>query len=198
MSEPRYPTLDEFWRRLELRETEADLRDELRTRTLRESRHVTRVGSEATVIAVAERILPGDVPPRALAVFLDESFDKQAGRSDEKSGSMPRGDLIPLGFRLLDEEAVRKSGRKFGELVPDQQDQLLSDAEEGKLKGPERFDSSVWFRRVRESIITAFGSDPRGMVQMGFPGPSYKPGHLWLDRPTTEARAARRSGYMKL
>ena len=198
MSEPRYPTIDEFWQRLELRETEADLRDELRSRTLRESRNVSRVGSEATVVAVAERILPGHVPAKALAVFLDESFDKQAGRADEKSGLMPRGDLVPLGFRLLDEESVRRFGRKFGELEPNQQDDLLGEVEQGKLKGPERFDSSTWFRRVRESIITAFGSDPRGMVQMGFPGPSYKPGHLWLDRPTTEARAARRSGYMKL
>jgi hypothetical protein len=198
MTNSRYPTYDEFWKRLELREVEADLRDELRSRTLRERRHISRVGPQATVIAVAERILPGDVPARALAVFLDESFDKQAGRADEKSGVMPRGELIPAGFRLIDEESRKRFGRKFAELTADQQDELLTAAEEGKLEGPDRFDSGAWFRRVRESIITAFGSDPRGMVQMGFPGPSFKPGHLWLDRPATEARAARRSGYMKL
>jgi hypothetical protein len=194
----RYPTYEEFWKRLELREVEADLRDELRSRTLREKRHISRAGAEATVIAVAERILPGDVPARALAVFLDESFDKQAGRADEKTGVMPRSELIPTGFRLIDEESQKQFGAKFAEVSAARQDELLSAAEERKIKGPERFDSGVWFRKVRESIITAFGSDPRGMVQMGFPGPSFKPGHLWLDRPTTEARAARRSGYMKL
>jgi hypothetical protein len=35
-------------------------------------------------------------------------------------------------------------------------------------------------------------------VQMGFPGPSYKPGHVWLDRAETRARTQRKPGYLRL
>jgi hypothetical protein len=48
---------------------------------------VERVGSEPTVVAVLERLLPGSVPARALAAFIDEAFDQQLGRGDERSGS---------------------------------------------------------------------------------------------------------------
>jgi len=35
-------------------------------------------------------------------------------------------------------------------------------------------------------------------VFMGYPGPSYKPGHVWLDEGEVAARAARRKGYLRL
>ena len=77
MPDERYPTLDEFWNRLDKRKAERDLRDELRRRTDRESGVVARVGSPETVVAVVARILPGTpVPPEALAVFVDEMFDR--------------------------------------------------------------------------------------------------------------------------
>ena len=193
-----YPTFDEFFERLEVRKVQTDLRDELRSRVTRERGSVHRVGSEATVVAVASRILPGDVPPKALAVFLDQTFDKQMGRSDEKRGLMPRAELVPTGFRLIDEEAIRRHGTPFAELAPDRQDTLLGESEKGSLKGPEGFDSAAWFNRVRESFLLAFGSDPRGMVQMGFPGPSYQPGHVWLDPGEVKARTARKRGYLEL
>jgi hypothetical protein len=47
-------------------------------------------------------------------------------------------------------------------------------------------------------LFLAYGSDPRGMVEMGFPGPSYQSGHLWLDEGEVAARAARRRGYRVL
>jgi hypothetical protein len=33
---------------------------------------------------------------------------------------------------------------------------------------------------------------------MGYPGPSYKPGHVWLDRGEVQARTKRRRGYLEL
>src|SRR5687768_4932784 len=103
--ESRYPTLEEFWRRLEIRDVEPDLRDALRARASPEAGRVERVGVEATVVTVAALLLPGDVPAQALAVFLDHMFDRPFGRADDRAGLMPREDLIPAGFALLDVEA---------------------------------------------------------------------------------------------
>jgi hypothetical protein len=194
MPEPRYPTLEEFWKRLEARDTEHDLRAKLDGRTRREERRTPRLGDArgAVAVAVAARLLPGSaVPPEALAAFLDETFDRQLGRGDEQAGVMPTAELIPAGLDLL-------AARDFAALGPEQQDALLEQAERGKLQGGERFDSSAWFKRIRGKLLLGYGSDPRGMVEMGFPGPSYKPGHIWLDRGEVAARAKRKPGYLRL
>jgi Gluconate 2-dehydrogenase subunit 3 len=194
MPEPRYPTLDEFWERLEVRDTEPDLRAELDGRTRREERSTPRLGDArgAVAVAVAARLLPGSaVPPEALAAFLDETFDRQLGRGDEQAGVMPTPELIPAGLDLL-------AARGFAALAAEQQDALLEQAERGELDGGERFDSSAWFKRIRGKLLLGYGSDPRGMVEMGFPGPSYKPGHIWLDRGEVAARAKRKPGYLRL
>jgi Gluconate 2-dehydrogenase subunit 3 len=194
MPDARYPTLDEFWKRLEIRGTEPDLRAELAARTRREERGTPRLGSArgAAAAAAAARLLPGSaVPPAALAAFLDETFDRQLGRGDEKVGIMPTAELIPAGLDLLAE-------RNFTALDAEAQDALLAQAERGELDGGEGFDSSVWFNRIRGKFLLGYGSDPRGMVQMGFPGPSYKTGHIWLDRGEVAARAKRKPGYLRL
>jgi hypothetical protein len=115
------------------------------------------------------------------------------GRGDERTDVLPREQLMPLGFAILDREV----GGSFAALAPDAQDDLLSRAERGELHGTEGFDSKVWFERLRDLVLLGFGADPRGMVQMGYPGPSYKPGHLWLEQSGIDARAARKPGYLE-
>ncbi len=197
MADHRYPTLEEFWRRLEVRGVEPDLQEQLRERTRREERGVHRLPAAATV-AVMARLLPGTIPPEALASFVDEHYDRQLGRANETVGLLPRDQLIPLGFRVLDEEAGHRHGRSFSDVAPETQDELLSEAERGSLEGPEGFDASTWFRLVRFLALLALGTDPRGMVFMGYPGPSYRTGHVWLDEREIGARVRRRRGYLKL
>lgn len=193
MPEARYPTPDEFWQRLGERGVESDLVQGLRLRTTREHEGTPRLGERRgdVAAAVARRLVPGDVPPSALAAFLDWSFDRQLGRGDEQAGVLPTAELIPAGLDVLDQ-------RGFLKLADHEQDALLRSAERGELEGPERFDSSAWFKRVRGKLLLGFATDPRGMVQMGFPGPSYKPGHIWLDRGEVLARTKRRRGYLTL
>jgi len=61
VAEQRYPTVEEFWRRLEVRGVEPDLRDELRdelrARTSRERGGVRRLPA-VTTVAVVARLLP--------------------------------------------------------------------------------------------------------------------------------------------
>lgn len=197
MPEPRYPTLEEFWRRLDTRGVEPDLREQLRERARREERDIGRLPA-ATTAAVMARLLPGTVPPEALAVFVDEHFDRQLGRCNETSGLLPRDQLIPLGFTVLDDAARSGHGHAFADLSGGQQDDLLAAAERGELAGPDGFDSSMWFELVRNLALLGLGSDPRGMVVMGYPGPSYEPGHVWLDEGEVAARVARRRGYLQL
>jgi hypothetical protein len=108
---------------------------------------------------------------------------------------MPTPALLPAGLDALDREATRRHGAGFAELAGADQDALLTEAERGELAGPDRFDSQTWLRRLREKLLLGYGSDPRGMVEMGFPGPSYESGHVWLGPGEVRARALRRPGY---
>lgn len=200
MPDDRYPTAEEFWRRLERREVELDLREALRARTQREQQGTPRLGPVRGEVAkaVAARLLPGDVPADGLAAFLDWSYDRQLGRGDEADGKLPTPELIPAGLDVLDEEARTRHARGFAELDGAAQDELLARAEKGDLQGGRGFDSTIWFKRTRGKLTLGYGTDPRGMVQMGYPGPSYKPGHIWLDRGEIKARTKRRRGYLTL
>jgi hypothetical protein len=191
-------SLEEFWEGLEARGVEPDLLRTLEGRAARTARPIERVGDEALVVAVASRSVPGAVPAAVLAAFLDETFDAQLGRGDERVGVMPRGELIPVGFRVLEEEARRRQGSSFADLPAADQDGLLADAEAGRLEGPEGFDAGEWFRRVRDLLLLGYGSDPRGMVEMGFPGPSYAKGHVWLGEAEVARRAERAPGHEEL
>lgn len=203
MRDHRYPTVDEFWRRLQVRDVEQDLQESLRKRAEREGLGTPKLGSErgAVAAAVARRLLPSElVPPEALAAFLDWSYDRQLGRGDEQVGVLPSAELIPAGLDALAQAARDRHGHSFEELAADEQDAVLAEAEQGELElpGSKEFDSAVWFRRTRGKLLLGYGSDPRGMVEMGFPGPSYKPGHIWLDRMEVKARMLRRLGYLRL
>jgi hypothetical protein len=191
-------SLGEFWNGLRRRGVEPDLFDTLKGRADRSTAAVERVGDEALVVAVASRLMPGAVPADVLAAFLDENFDAQLGRGDERIGVMPRAELIPAGFRVLEDEASQRHGSSFVDLPDDARDRLLSDAEEGRLEGPEAFDAAEWFRRVRDLLLLGYGSDPRGMVEMGFPGPSYAKGHVWLGEAEVARRAQRAPGHEEL
>lgn len=191
-------SLEEFWDGLTARGVEPDLERTLRERAARLTGPEGRAGSPELLEAVAARLLPGAVPAAALAAFLDEHFDRQLGRGDERVGAMPRDELIPTGFRVLDEEARRRHGGPFADLEPAEADALLSEAERGGLAGPERFDAKEWFQRVRDLVLLGYGSDPRGMVEIGFPGPSYAKGHVWLDEYEVARRAEGAPGYEEL
>lgn len=203
MPDGRFPTQDEFWQRLEIREVESDLREALHARLGRENLGTPRLGAErgSVAVAVARRLLPSArVPGEALAAFLDWGFDRPLGRGDERAGALPTPELIPMGLDALADAAQRQHGKPFTELGDDEQDALLTEAERGHLTLPagEAFDSTTWFKRTRAKLLLGYGSDPRGMVEMGFPGPSYKPGHVWLARGEIDARVARRPGYLWL
>lgn len=197
MAEPRFPTMEEFWRRVEIRALEPDLREELRQRLDRENRPLRRLPAEPTTSVVA-RLVPETIPAAGLAAFVDAYFDQQLGRGDDPAGLLPRAELVPLGLRLLDEQARARHGGAFADLTPAQQDSLLGSAERNELNGADRFDWSSWFRRFRALVLLGLGSDPRGMVFMGFPGPSYQTGHVWLREGEVAARTARRPGYLQL
>ena len=203
MPDGRFPSEEEFWRGLEIRDVESDLREALRARLGRDALGTPRLGAErgSVAAAVARRLVPsGRVSGEALAAFLDWSCDRQLGRGDERAGVLPTPELIPAGLDALVEAAERQHGKPFTELDGEQQDALLTDAEHGQLEllGRGGFDSTTWFKRTRAKLLLGYGSDPRGMVEMGSPGPSYKPGHVWLSRGEINARVARRPGYLWL
>ena len=191
-------SLEEFFEGIVRRGVEPDLERTLRERAARTAGPSGRAGDPALLEAVAGRLVPGAVPPAVLAAFLDDHFDRQLGRGDERVGVLPREELIPVGFRALDDEARRRHGAGFASSGAPEQDALLAAVERGELSGPEGFDAAEWFRWVRALLLLGYGSDPRGMVEMGYRGPSYSKGHVWLDEYEVARRADGAPGYLEL
>src|SRR3954466_14063381 len=130
MPEPRFPTQDEFWRRLDRRKAETDLRDGLKSRASQVDGAVKQLGRASTVTAFVAQLLPGSaVPASVIAQFLDEHFTEAMGRADEKASLMPRAQRATTGFIQLDEAA----GGDFSSLPAQEQQDLMGRAERGEL-----------------------------------------------------------------
>src|SRR5918992_5003768 len=129
-------SLEEFWEGLAARGVEPDLERTLRERAARTTGPEGRAGPPELLEAVAERLVPGAVPASVLAAFLDEHFDRQLGRGDERVGVLPREELIPTGFAVLEDEARQRYHMAFSRLDVAQQEALLASAQRGEIEGP--------------------------------------------------------------
>jgi gluconate 2-dehydrogenase gamma chain len=155
-------------------------------------------GDEARVLeAAVARIIPADdtgpgATEAGVAVFIDRQLASAWGNGDHlyrqppfTSGTPQQGyqlaftpaEMFRLGFAKLDESARKAHGVAFADLTAQQQDELLAQAEHGKLDFGS-LPSAVFFGALLDAAMEGFFSDPIyggnrdkiGWKLVGFPG----------------------------
>ena len=150
-----------------------------------------------TADAALARLIPSDdngpgAREAGVVVFLDRQLAGAWGHGDHfyrkgpfLPGTPQQGyqlaftpeEMFRLGFAKLDENAHKLRGAAFADLPSEQQDELLVQAEQGKLDfGP--LPSATFFASLLDAAIEGFFSDPiyggnRGKIGwklVGFPG----------------------------
>jgi gluconate 2-dehydrogenase gamma chain len=159
--------------------------------------------SEATTVeAIADRFIPPDPQTpggkdAGCAVFIDRQLAGAYGESDglytkppfEKGGKQqgPQSSAGPAevyrkGLAALDEHVrTDRHGQSFATLDAHQQDEVLQDLEQGKIKFNGDLDAQTFFEQVLKDVQQGFFADPihggnRDMCSwkmIGFPGARY-------------------------
>jgi hypothetical protein len=122
-----------------------------------------------TVTVLADDILPADErSPSASAVGVPEFIDEWI------SAPYPshRDDRVRVleGLRWLDEEALRRFGRRFDALEEAQRHAILGAICRPAAATPEFVEPAHFFNRFRELVLGGFYTTPEGMRDIGYVG----------------------------
>ena len=167
----------------------------------------------AILDAAAARIVPQPKarPPVPVAAYVDQKlFENKL--DGYRIAEMPdQGECYRRGLAGLDEAALQSFGRGFVALAPAEQDQILSAAQRGALRGGAWGDmpAALFFsHRLLTDVTTFYYAHPAAWSEMGFGGPASPRGYVRMrfDRrdpweaaeakPGEEARALRHNRHV--
>ncbi|MGH8149152.1 MAG: gluconate 2-dehydrogenase subunit 3 family protein [Steroidobacteraceae bacterium] len=142
-----------------------------------------------TLQAVCARILPQppDWPPVPLPSYVDEKLYKQELDGYRYAQLPPQDEAWRRGLAALNSEAQSAHSARFEALTAGQQDALLKQMQEGKLKDSAWGDmpSKLFFEhRVIPDITHSYYAHPTAWNEIGFGGPASPRGYvrMGLDR----------------
>lgn len=150
--------------------------------------------------ALLKRLIPGD-EGIDLVGFLDWALDKPLGRGDRPEGMPEDHVLFKEGLRGIEESVMAGYNKSsFIELAPGEQDRFLTALQEGRLKGGvwERIPPSYFFIKLLTRALTGYCSHPLVWMRMGFPGPSFPEGYVWISCEEVSARRRHAPGWKTL
>ena len=163
----------------------------------REPRFLT-AGEFAILKAIADRIVPQPPgrDPIPVAALVDNRLFQGEQDGYRNAGLPPEREAWRRGLKALDAEARAAYGIGFVPLAEYSRDDLLRQAQAGKLTNPawEGMRCDVFFRdRLLPDIVRAYYSHPTSWSEIGFGGPASPRGYVrmgWNRRDPWEAAEA--------
>lgn len=151
--------------------------------------------------AIVDRLIPQRREDYLdLVGFIDSALGKPLGRGDRQEGVPAEEELFHRGLRGTEETARAMFGRGFAELSEGQQDTVLIALQDGSAPGgtwretpPQQF-----FIKLLMKALTGYCAHPFAWMRMGFPGPSYPEGYVWITEPEIQARRRHFPGWKTL
>lgn len=151
--------------------------------------------------AALDRLIPQPAEEYLdLVGFIDWAVDKPLGRGDRQEGLPPEEVLFHAGLRGLQETAHAMFGADFTALGGEQQDAVLAALQEGSAKGGvwREIPAQQFFIKLLTKALTGYCAHPFSWLRMGFPGPSYPEGYVWIDEAGVSARRRHVPGWKTL
>jgi hypothetical protein len=153
-----------------------------------------------TMRAVCDRIVPQTVarPHYApVAAMVDEKLHKDSRDGYRDARLPPMREAWRRGLAALDGEAKGRFGRRFHEVDPLQQDQILTAVQNGETRhrGWRDLPPQMFFtKRLLHDIVSSYYAHPAAWNEIGFGGPASPRGYVRMNfdrRDPWEAAEAR-------
>ncbi len=153
------------------------------------SRHLFFSDEEwTTVRAVCDRIVPQTVArprPVPLAAMLDEKLHKNSGDGYRHTELPPLREAWQRGLAAIDAEAKASHGRRFHDLGPPEQDDILKAVQQGHIRDDRAWrdlpPNSFFKNRVLHDLISLYYSHPTSWNEIGFGGPASPRGYVRMN-----------------
>lgn len=140
---------------------------------------------EVVTLRAFVRVLVPDSEGLDLLGWLDLSVGSRLGRGDWKPEMPPELELYKAGTRLLDELS---GGAAFANLPADQVETTIRNLQADET-------GKYFMERFLEKILHGYYSHPRVWMRIGFYGPSYPEGYIWLRLDEVQKRHERAAGW---
>jgi hypothetical protein len=136
-----------------------------------------------TLVAICGRILPQPAgrAPVPLPALVDAKLSSDQRDGYRAAELPPLREAWTIGLAAIDTAALASHGRRFYELAPLEQDDLLRQTQEGALRGPawHSMPSAAFFaHRVIPDITSSYYSHPIAWSEIGFGGPASPRGYV--------------------
>lgn len=138
-----------------------------------------------TLEAIADRLVPQPdrSSPIPIVPGIDEKLHQNQGDGFRYADMPSMRDAWRLGLEGIDHESRERSGGDFTSLPGDEQDQVLRDIQDGRVKGgvwdrlpPQRFFATVLLKEV----VGEYYAHPLAWNEVGFGGPASPRGYVRL------------------
>ena len=135
--------------------------------------------------AIVGRLLPqpdrGDHPV-PIVPWIDRQLEEDIGEGYRFLDMPPAREAWRLGLAGVEEESVARHSRRFAELAPSLQDQLLRAVQQGEISSGlwERLPSRRFFTLLLKSVVAIYYSHPLAWSEIGFGGPASPRGYVRL------------------
>ncbi len=175
--------------------------ERLRTNYRRERYQFVTEGEAALLQAVLDRIIPQDEGEDKIDLvgFLDWAIPLPLGYGDRPERVPDDPTIFREGLRGVAQTARGMfAGRSFQQLSDGDKDRVLRAVQEGRAEGGvwQRIPGPVFFRKLMVKALNGYCAHPKVWARIGFYGPAYPEGYVWISRHEVEARRARKPGYI--
>jgi hypothetical protein len=147
-----------------------------------------------TIQAVVDRILPQDdrLPESKIPIlnYIDERLFEGRIEGYRFEDMPPDGEAYRLGIQAIEETALQMAGRRFAELDPLKQDEVLQTIHDGKPVAAQLIWQKMSIRRFWQLLVgdcvSAYYAHPWAWDEIGFGGPAYPRAYMRLENGLPE------------
>lgn len=178
-------------------ETKAMLLERLERGYRREEYERIPAHAAGILRAALNRLIPQKEEQVDLVGFLDWAIGRPLGRGDREEGLPPEQELLLKGISGIEETATAMFNHSFIGLREDEMDEVLRAIQEGRAEGNtwKEIPSQKFFIKLMVKALAGYCAHPSAWLRMGFYGPSYPEGYIWMSEKETLQREKHSPGW---
>ena len=175
--------------------------ERLRTNYRRERMEFLTEDEAGLLGAMLDRLIPQEGSEKVdLVSFMDWAIPNPLGYGDRQEGMPDGATLIREGLKGVDQAAGSAfAGRLFLDLSDAEKDQVLMSIQQGSAEGEmwKSIPCKEFFRRLMQKAVAGYCAHPNTWMRIGFYGPAYPEGYVWVSGHEVRARHGKKAGHLR-